>query len=122
MKSVLVVDDSRIMRNIVKNIFTDLKVPCTFFEAGNGAAALNLLEANKISIVFLDWNMPEMDGLDFLKKIRLIPKYENLPVVMVTSEAARYSVVEALQEGATDYIIKPINERTFREKVLKIAF
>jgi two-component system chemotaxis response regulator CheY len=117
-----VVDDSRIMRNIVKNIFTELKIPCTFYEASNGAEALRTLEMNKIDIVFLDWNMPQMDGLDLLKKVRSIPKYENLPIVMVTSEAARYSVVEALQEGATDYVIKPINERTFKEKVLKISF
>jgi two-component system chemotaxis response regulator CheY len=66
--------------------------------------------------------MPKMDGLEFLKRVRVMPEYENLPVVMVTSEAARYSVVEALQEGATDYIVKPINERIFREKVLKLVF
>jgi two-component system chemotaxis response regulator CheY len=122
MKTVLVVDDSMIMRNIVRNIFADLKIPSTYLEAENGAVAWKHLESNKVSIVFLDWNMPKMDGLEFLKKVRRMPEYENLPVIMVTSEAARYSVVEALQEGATDYIIKPINEKVFREKVLKIVF
>jgi two-component system chemotaxis response regulator CheY len=121
-KSALVVDDSRIMRNIVKNIFADLKIPCEFIEAENGLVALTKLEQRKIDIVFLDWNMPEMDGLEFLKKVRAMPNHENLPIIMVTSEAAKYSVVEALTEGATDYIIKPINEKMFKNKVSQIVF
>ena len=122
MKTVLVVDDSRIMRNIVKNIFAELKFPCQYLEAGDGKAAFQLLETNKVNLVFLDWNMPEMDGMQFLKKVRSMPDYKNLPIFMVTSEAAKYSVIEALENGATDYIVKPINERIFREKVLRITF
>ena len=122
MKTVLVVDDSRIMRNIVKNIFSDLKIPSRFLEAENGIKAFQLLETNKVHIVFLDWNMPEMDGMAFLSKVRNMPDYKDLPIVMVTSEAAKYNVVEALQNGATDYIIKPINERSFREKISEIVF
>ena len=122
MKTVLVVDDSRIMRNIVKNTFVELKIPCQFLEAENGAKAYQLLETNKVSIVFLDWNMPEMDGIQFLKKVRSMPDYSKIPIVMVTSEAAKYNVVEALQMGATDYIVKPVHERIFREKVLEIQF
>ncbi|MCL2706406.1 MAG: response regulator [Spirochaetaceae bacterium] len=110
------------MRNIVKSTFVDLKIPCEFLEAENGAKALHLLETNKISIVFLDWNMPEMDGIQFLKKIRAMPAYEDLPVIMVTSEAAKYNVVEALTYGATDYIVKPINQKVFMEKVSEIEF
>jgi two-component system chemotaxis response regulator CheY len=71
--------------------------------------------------VLLDWNMPELSGLDFLKKIRAVEKYKHLPVIMVTSEAARYNVIEALKNGATDYIIKPVNEKNFREKISKIT-
>ena len=97
MKTVLVVDDSRIMRNIIKNTFSTLKIPCDFLEAENGAKALKLLETNKVSIIFLDWNMPEMDGIQFLKKVRSMPDYKSLPIIMVTSEAAKYNVVEALQ-------------------------
>ena len=122
MKTVLIVDDSRIMRNIVKNTFTELKIPCEFLEAENGAKAFHLLETNKISIVFLDWNMPEMDGLQFLKKVRAMPDYKELPIIMVTSEAAKYNVVEALQCGATDYIVKPVHEKIFMEKVSEIQF
>ena len=120
MKTVLVVDDSRIMRNIVKNSFSDLKIPCQFLEAENGAKALQLLESNKVSIVFLDWNMPEMDGMQFLKKVRTMPAYKDRPIIMVTSEAAKYSVVEALQNGATDYIVKPVHQKIFMEKISEI--
>ena len=122
MKTILVVDDSRIMRNIVKNTFADLKIPCQYLEAGDGKAALQLMETNKVNLVFLDWNMPEMDGMEFLKKVRAMPGCENLPIIMVTSEAARYNVVEALQNGATDYIIKPIKDKVFREKLSEIVF
>jgi len=110
------------MRNIVKNTFSELKIPCDFLEAENGARAYHLLETNKVSIIFLDWNMPEMDGLQFLKKVRAMPDYKELPIIMVTSEAAKYNVVEALQCGATDYIVKPVHEKIFMEKVSEIQF
>jgi len=122
MKTILVVDDSRIMRNIVKNIFADLKVPCNYIEAENGKKAYQLLETNKVDLVFLDWNMPEMDGLEFLKKVRSMPDYDKIPIIMVTSESAKYNVVEALDAGVTDYIVKPINEKTFKQKVSNLVF
>ncbi len=119
MKNILVVDDSRIMRNIVKNIFSQLKIPCNYLEASNGKQAMELLQGNKIDLVLLDWNMPELSGIDFLKKVRAMTEYshDKLPIIMVTSEAARYNVVEALKNGATDYIIKPINEKVFTAKI-----
>jgi two-component system chemotaxis response regulator CheY len=122
MKTVLVVDDSRIMRNIVKNTFSQLKIPCQFLEAANGREALQLLQNQKADLVLLDWNMPELSGIDFLKAVRGMEAYKTLPIIMVTSESARYNVIEALKTGATDYIIKPVNEKIFTEKILKIAF
>jgi len=122
MKTILVVDDSRIMRNIVKNTFSNLKIPCHYLEAENGKKAYRLLETNNVSLVFLDWNMPEMDGIDFLKKVRAMPAYKELPIIMVTSEAAKYNVVEALHSGATDYIVKPVREKIFMEKLTEILF
>jgi len=122
MKTILVVDDSRIMRNIVKNTFSELNIPCQYLEAPDGKQALQLLETNTVNLIFLDWNMPEMDGLEFLKRVRSMPNYKDLPIIMVTSEAAKYHVVEALQQGATDYIVKPVNERVFREKLSDIVF
>ena len=122
MKTVLVVDDSRIMRNIVKNYFTEQKIPCQYLEAENGSDALDTLMKQKIDLIFLDWNMPKLSGIDFLKRVRSINKYIKLPIIMVTSESAKYSVIEALKVGATDYIIKPINGKMFAEKVSKIIF
>jgi len=122
MKTILFVDDSRIMRNILKNFFAKLEIPCQYLEAANGKKAYQLLETNKVSIVFLDWNIPEMDGMEFLRKVRSMPAYKELPIVMVTSEAAKYNIVEALQNGATDYIVKPVREKDFLEKVSEIQF
>ena len=121
MKTVMVVDDSRIMRNIVKNTFAELKIPCQFIEAANGREALKQLQDQKVNLVLLDWNMPELSGIDFLKKVRSMDVYKSLPIIMVTSESARYNVIEALKAGATDYIIKPINEKMFKEKILKVS-
>jgi two-component system chemotaxis response regulator CheY len=120
MKTILIVDDSRIMRNIVKNHFSELKIVCRYIEASNGAEALEQLINNPIDLVLLDWNMPKLSGIDFVKKVRTIGKYADLPIIMVTSEAAKYNVIEALKTGATDYIIKPINDKFFMEKVMAI--
>jgi two-component system chemotaxis response regulator CheY len=122
MKNVLVVDDSRIMRNIVKNTFSELKIPCEFIEASNGKEALQKLETNKVDLVLLDWNMPQLSGIEFLQKVCAMEKYKKLPIVMVTSEAAKYNVIEALKSGATDYIVKPVNEKNFKEKLIKLNF
>jgi two-component system chemotaxis response regulator CheY len=121
MKTVLVVDDSRIMRNIVKNTFSLMKIPCQFLEASNGQEALEQVQSQKIDLILLDWNMPQLSGIDFLKQIRANQEYANLPIIMVTSEAAKYNVIEALKAGATDYIIKPVSEKNFREKLSKIT-
>jgi len=122
MVKILVVDDSTFMRNLVKNTFAELKMPFQSLEADNGRQALQLLEKNDITVVFLDWNMPGMDGMEFLKIVRAIPKYKDLPIIMVTSERGKFSVIEALQNGATDYIVKPVGEKIFKEKVKDILF
>jgi two-component system chemotaxis response regulator CheY len=119
MKTVLVVDDSRIMRNIVKNYFSEQRIPCQYLEAEDGSTALDILLKEPIDLVLLDWNMPKLSGIDFLKQVRAINKYKKLPIIMVTSESAKYNVIEALKSGATDYIIKPINGKLFAEKISK---
>jgi two-component system chemotaxis response regulator CheY len=121
MKTILVVDDSRIMRNIVKNTFSQLKIPCQFLEASNGREALNILQVQEVSLILLDWNMPELSGIDFLKKVRAMEQHKKLPIIMVTSESAKYNVIEALKNGATDYIVKPVNEKIFIEKLSRIT-
>ncbi len=119
--NVLVVDDSRIMRNIVKNSFTKLGYSDTqYFEAEDGAKALAVLGQQKIDLVLIDWNMPSLSGLEFLKTVRGMGEYITLPVIMITSEAARYNVIEALKEGATSYLIKPLDEKAFTKAVTAI--
>lgn len=119
--TILVVDDSRIMRNLIKNSFTELGTGhCDYVDAENGAEAFKLVQNRSIDLVFLDWNMPKMSGIEFLKQVRSISQYKKLPIVMVTSEISKANVIEALKNGATDYIIKPIDDKIFKEKILKI--
>ena len=118
----MVVDDSRIMRGIVKKTFEQLNIPVRFLEAGNGEDALVVLTNNNVDLVLLDWNIPFLSGIDFLRKVRSMDNYKNIPIVMVTSEAAKLNLVEALKAGATAYITKPFNTKTFMEKISKITF
>jgi two-component system chemotaxis response regulator CheY len=122
MKTVLIVDDSRIMRNVVKSYFSDLNMPCNIVEASNGLDAFRIIESQPVHLVLLDWNMPGVSGLELLKRIRSMKAHKTLPVVMVTSETSRSNVVEAVKSGATDYIIKPIDEWSFRYKLMRIRF
>ena len=120
MKTVLIVDDSRIMRNIVKNYFSDQKISCRYLEAEDGSDALDILIKQPVDLVLLDWNMPKLSGLDFLRQVRAMEKYAALPIIMVTSESAKFSVIEALKNGATDYVTKPINLDLFKEKITRL--
>ena len=122
MKTVMIVDDSRIMRNIVKNTFELLKIPARYLEAEDGNQALMHLTTQKADLILLDWNMPNLSGIDFLKQLRAREEYKDTPIIMVTSEAARLNVVEAIRAGATSYITKPINDKVFMEKISKITF
>ena len=122
MKTVMVVDDSRIMRNIVKHTFDLMKIPVHYLEAGDGNQAFQLLTANKVDLILLDWNMPNLPGIDFLKKIRAMEEYKKIPVIMVTSEAAKLNVIEAVKAGVTGYITKPINDKAFMDKISSIIF
>jgi two-component system chemotaxis response regulator CheY len=118
--SIMIVDDSRIMRNTVKGVFSGVESSINFVEAKDGEEALALLEAQSIHLILLDWNMPKLSGIDFLKQVRAMEKYKDLPIIMVTSEAAKFNVIEALKHGATDYITKPIKLDLFKTKLAKL--
>ena len=122
MKTVMVVDDSRVMRNIVKNIFEEINIPVHFLEAPDGEKALQILLNNPVDLVLLDWNMPNLSGIDFLKQVRAMDGYQSIPIIMVTSEASKLNVVEAVREGVTAYVTKPINAEIFLDKLSKISF
>jgi len=118
--SIMIVDDSRIMRSTVKGVFSGIASACKFVEAQDGEEALALLETETIHLILLDWNMPKLSGIDFLKQVRAMEQYKDIPIIMVTSEAAKFNVIEALKNGATDYITKPINLELFKSKLTKL--
>ena len=117
---ILIVDDSKVMRGTVKSIFAKMEIACDFIEADDGAEALVKLAQDSIGLVLLDWNMPKLSGLDFLKKVRSVEKFKALPIIMVTSKTLRADVIDAIQNGATDYVTKPINIDLFIEKMIRL--
>ena len=117
MKTVMIVDDSELMRNTVKGAFKVVKLPTTILEAGDGEEALEVLKNNKVDLILLDWNMPELSGIDFLKQVRAMDEYKKIPVIMITSEASKFNVVEAIKAGVSAYVTKPINNDILLEKI-----
>ena len=120
--NILVVDDSRIMRNIIKNTLDNSRKygKIKFFEAQDGVTAFREITDNNIDLLLLDWNMPRLNGLDLVKKLRRIDAFESLPIIMITSEAAKYNVIEALKAGVSDYIVKPVPEKKLLQKIERL--
>ncbi len=116
---ILVVDDMSTMRRIVKSILNQLGFT-NIEEAENGKQALAKLKAEKFDFVVTDWNMPEMDGLELVKAIRSDDELKNIPVLMVTAEGKKESVIEALKAGVNNYIVKPFTPEVLKEKIEKI--
>jgi len=125
---VLAVDDSELMRkhtkaayaDFAKEAFNDSNIDANFYEASNGKEALKILKEHPINLVLLDWSMPELSGIDFLKAVRSIDAYKTLPIIMITGEKAKTNVIEALKYGVTDYMVKPIDRHLFNEKLFTI--
>lgn len=116
----LIIDDSMVIRNIHKNVLRENGFPeSDMFEADNGITAIEIAEKESIELFLVDWNMPELNGLDFVKRIRGMAKYADTPIIMVTSEAAKYNVMEAIEAGATNYIVKPIHGDVLWNKISK---
>jgi two-component system chemotaxis response regulator CheY len=119
----LIVDDSRIMRSIIKNSIDRGKLSINeeieFEEAFNGLEALQILEQKPIDFLLLDWNMPFLDGIGLVKKVRQNSRLKDLPIIMITAEAAKYNYIEAIKEGVNDYIIKPVDEEILLKKINK---
>ena len=115
----LVVDDFSTMRRIVRNLLKELGYT-NAEEAEDGAAALARLKAEKFDFVVSDWNMPNMTGIELLKRIRAEPTLKSLPVLMITAEARKENIIEAAHAGASGYIVKPFTAATLDEKLTKI--
>ncbi len=116
---ILVVDDMSTMRRIVKNIMKQLGF-ANVEEAENGQEALVKLRAETFGFVISDWNMPVMTGIDMLRAIRADEKLKPIPVLMVTAEAQKENLVEAIQAGVSNYIVKPFTAEVLQEKMNKI--
>ncbi|MFZ5861412.1 MAG: chemotaxis response regulator CheY [Nitrospirota bacterium] len=116
---ILIVDDMSTMRRIVKNSLKQIGFQ-NFEEAEDGNGALAKLRQGGFDFVVSDWNMPNMTGLDLLKEIRKDAALKAIPVLMVTAEAQKENIMEALQAGVSNYIVKPFTAETLKEKVDKI--
>ena len=115
---ILIVDDSSFIRNMHKAILKEYNLTDeNFLEAGDGKTALEIAKKENIDLFLVDWNMPKLDGLEFVKNIRCMDKYKNTPIIMITSEAAKYNVLEAIKAGVTNYIVKPIQGNVLWEKL-----
>jgi two-component system chemotaxis response regulator CheY len=110
----LIVDDSSTMRRIIINTLNKLGYE-DVTEAGNGREGLERLGG--IDVIITDWNMPEMGGIDFVRSVRGSSVTKDIPVLMVTTNAAKDDIVEALKVGVNSYVVKPFTPDTMREKI-----
>ena len=117
---ILVVDDFSTMRKIVQSQLKELGFE-NLTEAESGAKAWEKLEADgDYGFVVTDWNMPEMTGIELLKKIRSSEQFKTLPVLLVTAEAKKEQIVEAAQAGVNGYVLKPFTKEDLKGKIEKI--
>ncbi|AEA33334.1 response regulator [Hippea maritima] len=114
---VITIDDSSTMRRIIKNTLKRIGYGDEILEAENGKEALDILASNDVDLIITDWNMPVMDGLTFVKKIRSDHKYDDIPIIMVTTEAAKEDIITALKAGVNNYIVKPFTPQVLKEKI-----
>ncbi|HXF93713.1 MAG TPA: chemotaxis response regulator CheY [Nitrospiraceae bacterium] len=116
---ILVVDDMSTMRRIIKNILKQLGFN-NVEEAEHGQEAMSKLKTDTYGFVVSDWNMPVMSGIDLLRAIRSDERLKGIPVLMVTAEAQKDNLMEAIQAGVSNYIVKPFTAETLQDKMNKI--
>jgi two-component system, chemotaxis family, chemotaxis protein CheY len=113
----MIIDDSRAMRSMLRNFLSTLGIEVVA-EAGNGREALEVFEKSlPLDVALIDWNMPEMNGFEFLKIVRQNPAHARVRMMMVTTEAEASNILAALDAGADEYMIKPFSRDGFREKL-----
>lgn len=113
---ILIVDDFATMRKILKNILTQIGFK-NIMEAEVGNEALRALKKEKFDLVLCDWSMPEMPGIELLEKIRSDQELKEIPFIMVTAEAKKEKILEAVKAGVSNYIVKPFTTETVDEKL-----
>jgi len=114
--SVLVVDDFKTMRRIIRSQLEEIGFR-DIEDAADGEAALQVLNRRDIHLIISDWNMQPMTGLEFLREVRLDDRYKNVPFIMVTAESKVENVRMAREAGVTNYVVKPFTAQTLQQKI-----
>ena len=116
----IVADDSRMVRGIVTKVIESLGYEAV--PASNGREAINALEVHdqNVGLVLLDWNMPELNGIDVIKKMRTDDRFKNIPVLMVSTESEEDRIQQALNAGAQGYLTKPFTPEKLAEAIRRI--
>jgi two-component system chemotaxis response regulator CheY len=117
MGKALVIDDSRTIRMILSNTLAELGYQVS--QASNGKEALSAVEREDdgFALFLVDWNMPEMNGLEFVKCLRANPRYSTVPLMMVTTETELSQMTTALEAGANEYVMKPFTKEIITDKL-----
>lgn len=116
----LIIDDSRAMRRILRQIVEPLGFK--ILEAGHGREGLErLAEGHDVEVALVDWNMPEMNGLEFIQAVRAMPQYSDLKLMMVTTETEPARMARALMSGADEFVMKPFTPQILIEKLQLIG-
>jgi len=117
--TILVADDFSTMRRIIKNILRQLGFT-NVIEADDGTTAWEMLNKTRVDFVVSDWNMPKMQGIELLRKVRNSEEFKDMPFLMVTAEAQQSNIIEAVQAKVSNYIVKPFTAETLEQKIDKI--
>ncbi len=116
----LVVDDSSTMRRIIKNTLARLGYK-DILEGEDGVQGWAVLNENPdMGMLITDWNMPEMNGLELVRKVRADARFRDLPIIMVTTEGGKAEVITALKAGVNNYIVKPFTPQVLKEKLAAV--
>ena len=113
---VLIVDDYKTMIRIIRNLLKQLGF-ANVDEAGDGTAALNMMREKDYGLVISDWNMEPMTGFALLQEMRADPSLSDIPFIMVTAESKTDNVIAAKKAGVSNYIVKPFNAQTLKNKI-----
>ena len=116
---ILVVDDFETMRRIIKGSLKKIGFS-NIVEAEDGLGALKVLENEDIGLIMCDWNMPNMTGIEVLRKIRSDEKLKDIPFIMVTAEVQKENVIEAVKAGTSHYIVKPFTPEVLAVKIKEV--
>ena len=120
MKTCLIVDDSRVVRKIARRIIEEMDFECS--EAEDGEEALEACKQSMPDSVLLDWNMPNMSGMDFLKALKVMEGGDKPKVIFCTAESDMSCISEAISNGAHEYIMKPFDNEILKTKFAQVGF